>query len=235
MADDDPIDDGVSIMMSGAAAASRVAEVLVRQAQDAKLKLAQQDRIAAEEAASQLAARGEVAQAFYREAASQEWLAGATVADIRAAVEGAHLWAEIDPERFAGTAEDLRDEMRAVFGVDLREAVAEQRDAAAIADLAAAGVDSARAASSHAGVAVDQARSAEATAVSEYDSPDARRAREQAMKDAGADTETVKARVVSDRLNAHDPRLAPAGTGGAAKGKPAARTSSRKADQQRGR
>ncbi|GAA1113255.1 hypothetical protein GCM10009668_38980 [Nocardioides dubius] len=91
-----------------------VAEVLVRQAQHAKLKLAQQDRIAAEEAASQLEARGEAPEAFYRDAASQEWLAGATVADIRAAVGGAHLWAEIDPARFPGAAEDLRDQMVAV-------------------------------------------------------------------------------------------------------------------------
>lgn len=229
MSDSDPIDDGVAAAMTTAAAVSRVAEVLLRQAQDEKLRRAREDQATAHDAALQLAARAEVAEAFYRQASDSEWLRGADVAEIRAAVEGAYTWAEVDPDRFRSAADDLGAQLQALYAVDVREAYVEHRNAAAVADLAAAGVAEAREREKDAD---RSARSADMAAA--YDSAPARSQRERALVAAGADHDFTTARVVSDKLNAHDPRDA-ARAGHPKLSKAPGRRGGARHDQQRGR
>jgi hypothetical protein len=241
MSGDDPIEHGISVAMTGVAAMSRVAEILIRQAQEAKARAAADSRANAEELQLQLAARAETAEAYYAAAAQREWLATATTEEIAAVVHGVHAWAEVDEQRFGPHAEQMREHLKAAFGVDLREAYEEQRNAEAIADLARFGMEEARSVDGAASTAVDATQELETVAVSElaYDAPWARVARSEAMVVTGAGaTEAVKARTVSDQLNAHDPSgtAAAAASGkGRRPGKAAVRTSRRQTAQQRGR
>jgi len=241
MSGDDPIEHGISVAMTGAAAMSRVAEILIRQAQEAKARAAADSRANAEELQLQLAARAETAEAYYAAAAQREWLATASTEEIAAAVHGVHAWAEVDEQRFGPHAERMREQLQAAFGVDLREAYEDQRNAEAIADLARAGVEEARSADGAASTTVEATQKIETLAVSElgYDATDARAARREIMVEAaGGSAEVVKARSVSDYLNAHDPQgTAAAAAAGKGRGpsKAAARTGRRQPGQQRGR
>lgn len=233
MSGEDPIDDGMALAATAAASAARVAEVLLKQAQDLKLKQAHEARASVAEAATQLAARAEVAEAFYREACSAEWLSTASAADLRAAVEGVHVWAEVAPDRFGEPAESMREALITAYRVDVREAYAERRDAAAIADLASRGVLDARVEQVEVKPVVVQDL-AQAGVGAGYDTAEARRARESAMVAAGVDQELVTARMVSDKMNAHDPATAAASAGGV-RTKAAVRSHGKSRDQQRGR
>jgi len=239
MSGDDPIEHGISVAMTGAAAMSRVAEILIRQAQEAKARAAADSRANAEELQLQLAARAETAEAYYTAAAEREWLATATTEEITSAVHGVHAWAEVDEQRFGPHAERMREQLQAAFGVDLREAYEEQLGAEAIADIARAGLEEARSADGAGATSVEASRELETVAVSEmaYDAPEARAARHESMAATGTGaTEAVKARTVSDQLNVHDPRGTAAAAGkGRGASKAAARTGRREPRQQLGR
>lgn len=223
---DDALQDGISVALTGAAAMSRVGEVLLRQAQEQKARAAAETRQRAEEAAEQLRARAEVAQAFYTAAASPEWMQGASARDLATAIQGVHLWAEVDHDRFGQVAEAMREQVRTTLGVDLREAYEEQRGAAAIAALAATG---ARAPDKEQEPKQEQGR--------DYDDPARRQARRDDLEKAGTEPAAVKARVVSDELNGHDPAdtAQNAQAGRAARHKPAARAPRKRREQQRSR
>jgi hypothetical protein len=230
MSDEDPIEGGLAIAMTGAASISRAAEVMLRYAQEVKARRAAGLREGVAELRKQIDARGELAAAamvFYGETGHTEWIKKATAAEIVDAVHASHAWAEIDPERFSDKAQAIREQLAATFGVDLREAYAEKQTADALAAIARDGLK-------------DYDR--DPLNPSAYDrhvlAQRADGARTEAMKAAGATEAAVTARAVSDQLNGHDPRgTAAAAAGGRTKAptKVARRSPARQAGQQRGR
>ncbi|MBU2698808.1 hypothetical protein [Pimelobacter sp. 30-1] len=247
---DDPIEGGISVAMTAAASGSRIAEILLRKAQEAKLRAAQLANRNAEELNAQLAARSEIAQAFYADASEQAWLTNASKDDVIAAVHGVHAWAEVDPGKFGPQAERMREQFQAAFGVDLREAFQENQNAQALAEYARVNLHDAE--RSEAINEVDPppwdppAQPGPIKVVDEptvtatyapYDAPESRAAREQDLVKSDVGPDAVKAHATADKLNAKSPRgtAAAAASTKARTPKKAAQRGTRQQGQQRGR
>jgi len=93
--------------MTSAAALSRLAETMIRAAQDHKMRSAQQAAQDAEEGQRRYDAQAQVAERFYRQALDQDLLTTAARADQDALRHGAQQWAELDPDRFGPYSERL--------------------------------------------------------------------------------------------------------------------------------
>lgn len=232
MSDEDPIEGGLAIAMTGAASVSRAAEVMLRYAQEVKARHAAGVHEGVAELRQQLDARAELAAAamkFSDQTGHPDWIKTATVPEIVDAVHAAHAWAEIDPERFSDKAQAIREQLVVAFGVDLREAYAEKQTADALAAIARDGLEATT------GRSTTQRASAQERS---YDAPASREQRTQVMKEAGIPAAAVSAREVSDQLNGNDPRgtaAAAANGHGKAPAKAARRSPSKQAAQQRGR
>jgi len=70
--DEDPVDELRSVGMTSAAAISRVAETMIRAAEDAKLRAAQEAAQQAEDGQRRYDAQAHVADRFYREAIDKD-------------------------------------------------------------------------------------------------------------------------------------------------------------------
>jgi hypothetical protein len=70
--DEDPVDELRSVGMTSAVALSRVAETVIRTAQDHKMRSAQQAAQDAEEGQRRYDAQAQVAERFYREVIDQD-------------------------------------------------------------------------------------------------------------------------------------------------------------------
>ncbi len=238
--DEDPVDELRSVGMTGAAAISRVAETMIRAAQDHKMRSAQQAAQDAEEGQRRDDAQALVAERFYREAVDTDLLAKWPGVDQDALRDGARQWAELDPERFGPYAERLNDRLEQLGLEDARreEASREQRTATeeqaraereadpekaeesrqASEGATARSDDASREASRH-GQAADELQGEEPS----YDSAERREGTAKEMTEAGVPESEREAKLTADHLNAEHPKTAARGGQGrqktAAKGR----------------
>ncbi len=207
--DVDPLEHGAQIAMTMATGGSRFAEVMLREAQNAKLQQRSQTQANADRMAADLFAKADRASRFYGDlAADASWWRRATPADVGNALQGVHVWAENG--HCVDEAAAMRNQVRLILGVDLTEVWQDTQNARAVAEAAYAAT-----------VAADSLWLPEIdpqNATSErlpfgkegYDSADARDAREAALRAAGVPESAIKARVGSDQQNGYDPSEAAA-------------------------
>ncbi len=114
--DEDPVDELRSVGMTSAAALSRVAETMIRAAQDHKMRSAQQAAQEAEEGQRRYDAQAQVAERFYREAIDKDLMVSSPRAEQDALRQGAQEWAELDPGRFGPYSERLNAQFETGVG-----------------------------------------------------------------------------------------------------------------------
>jgi hypothetical protein len=95
--------------MTSAAAISRVGETMIRAAQDAKMRAAQEAAQQAEDGQRRYDAQAQIAERFYREAIDTDLMTTSPRVDQDALREGARQWAELDPDRFGPYADRLNE------------------------------------------------------------------------------------------------------------------------------
>lgn len=230
--DDDPVDELRSVGMTSAAAMSRVAETMIRSAQDHRIRAAQQTALEAEESQRRYDAQAQVAERFYREAIATDVMATSPRADQDALRQSAQQWAELDPDRFGpssqrltarfeeldqetGRREEAGQEQRTVEEQETKARVEkedpdkaqEHRDASEAA--AARRDDPINEADRHGAVANEI--DAETPA---YDSPERRAKTAIEMTEAGVPEPQREARRTADHLNAEHPKTAARGSQG---------------------
>jgi len=223
--DEDPVDELRSVGMTSAAALSRVAETMIRSAQDHKMRSAQQAAQDAEEGQRRYDAQAQVAERFYRKTLDKDLMATSPRADQDALRQGAQEWAELDPDRFGPYSERLtarfeeldqeagrrheggeeqriatEEESKARIEEDPEKA-AERRQASKAA--AARGDEASTEADRHANLA-DEIE-AEGPA---YDSTERREETTKEMKEAGVPETQREAKLTADHLNAEHPKTA---------------------------
>lgn len=223
--DEDPVDELRSVGMTSAAALSRVAETMIRAAQDHKMRSAQQAAHDAQEGQRRYDAQAQVAERFYRETLDKDLMATSPRADQDALRQGAQEWADLDPDRFGPYSERLTarfEELdqeagrRQVAGHEQRiaeeqkgkarhqenpETAKEHRQDPGDAD--ARGDDATNEADRH-GQAADEI-DAEGLG---YDSAKRREQTAQEMKEAGVPEPQRDAKLTADHLNAEHPKTA---------------------------
>ncbi len=238
--DEDPVDELRSVGMTGAAAISRVAETMIRAAQDAKMRAAQEAAQQAEDGRRRYDAQAQVADRFYREAIDTDLMTTSQRVDQVALRQGAQQWAELDPDRFGPCADRLNERFEELGLEEARreEAGQEQRTAGEeqakaerendpekaeehreASDGATARADDAsQEADRHEQVA-DELEAEEPA----YDSADRREGTAKEMKEAGVPETQREAKLTADHLNSEHPRTAARGGQGrqktAAKGR----------------
>lgn len=218
--DEDPVDELRSVGMTSAAAISRVAETMIRAAQDHKMRAAQQAAQEAEEGQRRYDAQAQVAERFYREAIDTDLMTTSPRVDQEALRKGAQQWAELDPDRFGPYADRLNERFAEL---DLEEARREQRTAEAervgseresnpdkaeerrqASEGAAARADDASQAASRHGQAADELEAEEPS----YDSAERREGTAREMTEAGVPESQREAKLTADHLNAEHPKTA---------------------------
>jgi len=238
--DEDPVDELRSVGMTGAAALSRVAETMIRSAQDHKMRAAEQAAQDAEEGQRRYDAQALVAERFYREAADTDLLAKWPGVDQVALRDGARQWAELDPDRFGPYADRLNERLEELGLEEARreEASREQRtaneeQATAEREADPEKADESRQASDGAQALADEAsqeasrhgQAADELEVEEpsYDSAERREGTAKEMTVAGVPESQREAKLTADHLNAEHPKTAARGAQGrqktAAKGR----------------
>lgn len=193
--DEDPVDELRSVGMTSGAALSRVAETLIRAAQDHKIRAAQQATQDAEEAQRRYDAQAQLAERFYREAIDKDLMTTPPRADQDALRHGARQWAEVDPGRFGPYSERLttRFEELNQEASHREEAGQEQRTGE--------------------GQKVSKAGRADDLGVEGpgYDSAERREETGKEMKQAGVPEPQRQAKLTADHLNAQHPKTAARG------------------------
>lgn len=114
---DDTLDEAQGVMMHGAAAVSRAAEVLLRHGQDQKMRQSLQTAQVTEDLQRRAEAQAQAAERFFTKAADPEWIKTAGADDVAAAWKGAQRWREIDPDRFDQHAQTITGHVQAEYGV----------------------------------------------------------------------------------------------------------------------
>lgn len=127
---DDTLDEAQGVMMHGAAAVSRAAEVMLRHGQDQKMRQAVQTAQVTEDLQRRAEAQAQAAERLFTKAADPQWVRTAAPDDVAAAWKGAQQWREIDPERFEDHAQKVTGQVQATYGV-APAATGEDLDAAA--------------------------------------------------------------------------------------------------------
>ncbi len=113
---DDTFEEFERVVMTGAAALSRAAEVLIRAAQDNKARATAETARATEDLQRRAEAQTQAAERYYTRAAEPGWAHAASADEVGLAWKGAHQWAEIDAGRFGGHAARLTDQIRTEYG-----------------------------------------------------------------------------------------------------------------------
>ncbi len=226
--DEDPVDELRSVGMTGAAAISRVAETMIRAAQDRKMRAAQEAAQQAEDGQRRYDAQAQVAERFYREAIDKDLMTTSPRADQDVLRQGAQQWAELDPDRFGPYADrlnarfeelGLEEARREEAGREERTAAEEQAKAERENDPAKAeehrhasdGADAradeaSREASRH-GQGADELEAEEPS----YDSAERREGTAKEMTEAGVPKSQREAKLTADHLNAEHPKTAARG------------------------
>ncbi|WP_066466125.1 hypothetical protein [Sanguibacter suarezii] len=123
MVDDDPIDDIHGVAMTAGTALSRVAESVLRHAQDRR-RLAQQTiERASEDARARESAQREIADRHFSRAQRPDFLETADPRAIAQTWHAAQDWKDREPERFTAAADGLNAQFEARYGIDLSAAV----------------------------------------------------------------------------------------------------------------
>jgi len=223
--DEDPVDELRSVGMTSAAAISRVAETMIRAAQDRKMRAAQEAAQQAEDGRRRYDAQAQVADRFYREAIEKDLMTSLPRADQDVLRHGAQQWAELDPERFGPYADrlnerfeelDLEEARRAETGqeqltTDAEQTKAEHEDDPEKAEEhrqtsegAAARADDADQEADRHGQAADELEAEEPS----YDSAGRREGTAKEMTEAGVPESQREAKLTADHLNAEHPKTA---------------------------
>lgn len=237
--DEDPVDELRSVGMTSAAALSRVAETMIRGAQDHKMRSAQQAAQDAEEGQRRYDAQAQVAERFYRETLDKDLIATSPRADQDALRQGAQEWAELDPDRFGPYSERLStrfDELdqeaarRQVAGQEQR--TGEEHKSRARAEAEPTKAEAGGEAGGHAGGARSDEVRNEADRANDvaddihaegpaYDTTQRREGTAREMTEAGVPEAQRQAKLTADHLNAEHPNTA--ARGGQARQKTAAK------------
>ncbi len=223
--DKDPVDELRSVGMTGAAAISRVAETMIRAAQDAKMRAAQEAAQQAEDGQRRYDAQAQVAERFYREAIDTDLMTTSPRVDQDALRQGAQQWAELDPDRFGPYADRLNERFeelgleearREEAGREERTADEEQSKAERedhpdkaeehrqASEGAAAREDDASHEASRHGQGADELEAEEPS----YDSGERREGTAKEMTEAGVPESQREAKLTADHLNAEHPKTA---------------------------
>ncbi len=254
--DEDPVDELRSVGMTSAAAISRVAETMIRAAEDAKLRAAQEAAQQAEDGQRRYDAQAHVADRFYREAIDKDLMTTSPRVDQDALRQGAQQWAKLDPERFGQYADrlnarfeelDLEATRREEAGqqqrtTDAKRTKAEREDDPEKAeehrqasDGAAARADGANQEADRHGQVADELEAEEPS----YDSAGRRERTAKEMAEAGVPESQRNAKLTADHLNFEHPKTAARGGQGrqktAAKGRSVEQARKRTKSMGRGR
>ena len=119
--EDDPIEDGAAVAMNAATSVARVAETLLRAAQQHKLAQEEMRARLTEDARRQYEAEATMAEEFFKRATEPEWMDQATPRETSEAWLGAQRWQQVDGDRFAGYAETLNEHYQERYGLDLAD------------------------------------------------------------------------------------------------------------------
>lgn len=119
---DDPLDDLRSVGMTSAAAATRVAETVLRASQDQARTQAQQRQEEAREHARRYEAQADAAGRFYDGTLREDWVTRAEPAEVVQAWKGSKAWTEIDADRFQPYAQRINESIKNTYGIDLDKA-----------------------------------------------------------------------------------------------------------------
>lgn len=119
---DDTFEEFERVAMNGAAALSRAAEVLIRNAQDNKVRATAQTAQATEDLQRRAEGQSRAAELYYARATTEPgWARRASAGEVALTWKGAQKWAEVDVGRFGGYADALTDQVRAEYGFDPHE------------------------------------------------------------------------------------------------------------------
>jgi len=223
--DEDPVDELRSVGMTSAAAISRVAETMIRAAQDAEMRAAQEAAQQAEDGQRRYDAQAHVAEQFYREAIDKDLITTSPRPDQDALRQGAQQWAELDPDRFGPYADRLNERFEELHLEQARRDEAGQEQLTADAeqtkadreddpekaeehrqasDGAAARADDASQEAGRHGQAADELEAEEPS----YDSAERRDGTAKEMTEAGVPESQREAKLTADHLNAEHPKTA---------------------------
>lgn len=252
--DEDPLDELRTVGMTGAAAVSRVAEILIRNAQDDQLRRCGDSQGAATAAQQRYEAQAQVAERLFEQAAQAQWMRDASPAEIAAAWRAARTWAEVDAERFTHHARAVNDTYRDEYGVDLADVEDRLGDRDLAVDLARGRAEAARDGGPtapdpteaelraaelelSAPTAGRDARAAQAREDRDgYDTAARRERDDAAMREAGVPDEAREAKQIADHLNGRHPHQGAAGPGPKTRpGRGAGRAKARTRGTERGR
>lgn len=114
---DDTVEDVQGVMMHGAAAVSRAAEVMLRSRQDQKMRQSLQTAQTTEDLQRRAEAQAQAAESFFTKAADPRWVKTAAPDDVAAAWKGSQQWREIDPDRFDTHAQAVAGQVQTTYGV----------------------------------------------------------------------------------------------------------------------
>lgn len=239
MVDDDPWDDMHGVSTMALTSAARVAETLLRSAQDRVRREADRDEQQAEQADRRYEAQAKVADEYYQRAATPEFVREQSPETMQTTWDGLREWEQIDPERFSPHTQPMAEAIVAVHGgavdeVDatleterLREAEVAHEDEADLEHVADLNDDQ----------EVDLDNDIE------YDSDEARSRRDQQLDSSHLEPEVKTAIKIADRQNGHDPAEAAAagatsesdgrGTGQRGRGRGRARARTRQSGRSR--
>lgn len=123
MSDDDPVDDLRAVGMTAGAALTRVAETLVRQAQERAMRQTQAEQQTAREASRRYEAEAAVAEKHYQAATASEWIGQASPQETAATWRSAQAWREVDEQRFGPYADRLTAGITDRYGNDLHQVI----------------------------------------------------------------------------------------------------------------
>lgn len=175
MADEDVLEQARAAGLTIATGVSRLGDTFIRAAQQRADAEVRDKQLQVEEAQRRYEAQAQVAEALYRRAADPDWMRSVDRAEALGVWEAAQIWADLDQERFRTAADQVTVAYRQAFGTGPATAVEESRG--------------------HLMAPSDV----------QYDSPEARSQRADALVDAGWPADARRARVLADQFNAHDP------------------------------
>jgi hypothetical protein len=180
MADEDVLEQARAAGLTIATGVSRLGDTFIRAAQQRADADVRDKQLQVEEAQRRYEAQAQVADQLYRRAADPDWMRSVDQAEALGVWEAAQLWADLDQERFRTAADQVTVAYQEAYGHAPSAAHTQNRGTHGL------------------------------VVVADYDSGAARSARAAALGDAGWPREAIRARVLSDQLNSHDPQQAPA-------------------------
>lgn len=240
---DETFEEFERVAMIGAAALSRAAEVLIRSAQDHRVRATAQSAQATEDLQRRAEAQSQAAEQYYKRTIEPGWVRSVEADEVALAWKGSQQWAQIDGERFGGYAAALTDEIRAEYGFDPYETGAglEAQSRACREQVEARRSGQEENGSTPKGdqvppAAADVAAGRRTAAADlDYDTVERRAATSAELAAAGVPESARSARAVADHLNGTDPHaLASAPARGRGRGRAAAGLKQTR-DQERGR